>query len=155
MGELFEAKDRGDTFAVFRRMFFTPQHRYYVLTRNPKIAQQYPNELGLIKNLWFGVTIESEGFIDRANWLKTIPAQVRYVSCEPLLGMIDLRPQLSAGEISWVIVGAMTGPNAIKPDSKWLSWIVQDCDQFKVPVFVKNNLVRLCPEFTGRQEMPK
>jgi protein gp37 len=70
----------------------TPQHTYQVLTKRPGRARRMVVERGLVlpPNLWLGTSIEHGGVTDRITELVNTPAAVRFLSCEPLLGPIDL-----------------------------------------------------------------
>lgn len=104
-------------------------------------------------NVWLGTSIENQATADeRIPHLLRVPAAVRFLSCEPLLGAVDLRlrPAWSdgnlvspanigrgAGELGWVIVGGESGPKARPCDIAWIRSIVGQCKAAKVPVFVK------------------
>lgn len=89
-------------------------------------------------NLWLGVSVESRDFQGRIRGLLETPAHVRFLSLEPLLGGIYVRPWLHHGPgIDWVIVGGESGPNARPCNLNWIESIVEDCRDANVPVFVK------------------
>lgn len=120
MGDLFHEDVPGrfinDPWCVMRN---TPQHTYVVLTKRPARllrwtetaanAKTWPIDEIWSDNIWLGVTAENQETADkRIPELLKIPAAVRFVSCEPLLGPIDLKPYLK--DLDWVIVGGETGP---------------------------------------------
>jgi protein gp37 len=76
-----------------------------------------------------------------------VEAPVRFVSFEPLTGPTINIP----GWADWIIIGAMTGPGAIKPKPQWVQGLMDEADKNSVPVFLKDNLH--WPEV--RQEWPK
>lgn len=91
--------------------------------------------------IWLGTTVEDQQRAEeRIPLLTAIPATVHFLSCEPLLGPVDLAPHLAKGGIQWVIVGGESsqgGQRARPFDLGWAEEIVNDCRRFKVPVFVK------------------
>ena len=98
------------------------------------------------QNVWLGVSVEDQRRADeRIPMLLRTPARVRFLSCEPLLGPIDLNGYLAdhewlhgvPGGINWVIVGGESGPGARPMDLEWARNIVQQCKAAGVPVFVK------------------
>ncbi|MCK4245313.1 MAG: phage Gp37/Gp68 family protein [Candidatus Omnitrophica bacterium] len=115
MGDLFHEEVRFEWIAYILGMpRRRPQDTFIVLTKRPvrmrEIISRW-NEAGwqVPSNLWLGVTAENQATADeRIPELLPIPTAVRFVSCEPLLGPIDLRPYLK--DLDWVIVGGETGP---------------------------------------------
>lgn len=118
MGDLFhEDVEPGwviDILATIRRC---KQHTFIVLTKRPTLMgfglSSYKMTTGAsflpLSNLWLGVSVENQATADeRIPELLQIPAAVRFVSCEPLLSPIDLKPYLK--DLDWVIVGGETGP---------------------------------------------
>lgn len=99
---------------VFEVITATPQHTYQVLTKRSLRARRLAERLAWPPNLWMGVSVEDQDTLIRAEHLLEIPAAVRFLSCEPLLGPVDLTAVLrgrSSG-IGWVIVG---GESALVP----------------------------------------
>ncbi|HEY3661452.1 MAG TPA: DUF5131 family protein [Candidatus Udaeobacter sp.] len=102
-------------------------------------------------NVWFGVSVENQKFADeRIPLLLKTPASVRFLSCEPLLGTVDIAKWLVPDEcgcggydpafkncIDWVIVGGESGPKARPCSIGWIREIVSQCKSAGVPVFVK------------------
>ncbi|GAB4590355.1 phage Gp37/Gp68 family protein [Nocardia sp. IFM 10818] len=92
MSDLFHAKVTDEFVrSVFQVMWDTPQHTYQVLTKRPRRAARMA-EQGLLfpSNLWFGTSVENGAVTHRIDELVKVPAAVRFLSCEPLLGPIDL-----------------------------------------------------------------
>ena len=129
-----------------------PDHLFLVLTKRSKRMQRYfsamrrrlainpPWEDLNMPNVWLGTSVESQDHVDRLEWLLRTPATKRFVSIEPTLGEIDLRPYLSQAPgpcLQWVIVGAESGPKRRPCDIEWVRKIVQDCKKAGVPVWVK------------------
>ncbi len=84
-----------------------PQHTFQVLTKRPERAAELANNLSWPRNVWMGTSIERADYTWRVECLREIPAHVRFLSVEPLLGPI---PRLPLSEIHWVIVGGESGP---------------------------------------------
>ena len=84
-------------------------------------------------------------------WLSRAKHPHKYISFEPLLGEITV----VAGGMSWYIISAQTGPGAIKPQQEWVEKLIARADQEKIPVFLKDNLLRLFPDLPRRQEIPE
>lgn len=94
-------------------------------------------------NVWFGVTCENQEMADkRIPLLLDIPAKVRWVSCEPLIGPIIL-----ADKLDWVVVGGESGPNYRPMKVEWLYEIIGECMLEKIPIWVKQD----CGRFPGKQ----
>ena len=110
----------------------------------------------LLENVWIGTSCEDQAAADaRVPHLLATPAAVRFLSCEPLLGPIDLEPWLwtvayhddgqgdvapeqePSGAISWCIVGGESGPGARPLQADWLNGLVERCIEADVPLFVK------------------
>ena len=70
--------------------------------------------------VWIGTSVESQKYAPRLTVLERIPASVRFVSAEPLLERIDLRPWLERGVLNWVIAGGESGPGARPMDPDWV-----------------------------------
>lgn len=119
----------------------TPNLTWLLLTkRAPNIRKYLPSDWGDgYENVWLGVTVEDkEHGLARAKILNTIPARVRFLSCEPLLE--DLGYELSwliDDGIYWVIVGGESGPNARPMEAKWAISIQYDCEMLNTPFFFK------------------
>lgn len=95
----------------------TPQHSYQVLSIRPERAIDLSNRLSFTPNIWMGTNIENGKVINRIEHLKQVPAKVRFLSCEPLLGPLD---DLNLTRIHWVIVGGESGPGARPKEADWL-----------------------------------
>lgn len=96
-------------------------------------------------NIWLGTSVEHQAAADkRIPMLLDTPAHVRFLSCEPLLGPVDLMPlqiQHYAPDrrIDWVIVGGESGDKRREMDMRWMAEIVGHCRASGVPVFVKQD----------------
>lgn len=119
---------------VFAVMEQASQHTFQVLTKRPGIALQYADQLPWPANVWMGTSVETKEFIDRIHTLRAIPAKVRFLSLEPLLGPLG---QCPLKDIHWVIVGGESGPGARPMNSEWVRAIRDRCRRFDVPFFFK------------------
>lgn len=131
-----EAADqwRDEAWEVIRQ---TPQHTYQILTKRPeRIAGQLPwGDYGdPWPNVWLGVSVESQRWVTRVRILATIPATVRFVSAEPLLGRIAALP---LGGIHWLIAGGESGPGHRPTDIEWLRSLRDQCRVSGTAFFLK------------------
>jgi protein gp37 len=134
---------------LFDIMINTPQHTYQVLTKRPeRMIHFFKNHINsLTPNIWIGTSVENQQTADeRIPFILQVNASVRFVSCEPLLGPVDLKPYLSppAGEMSvgqrgvkWVIVGGESGPGARPMHPDWPRSLRDQCQEAGVPFFFK------------------
>jgi len=152
MSDLFH-EDVPDRFIVdvFRTIDITPEHIYQVLTKRPRRIYDLMVRGWLMAplpdNVWLGVTAENQETADeRIPLLRQTPAAVRFVSCEPLLGPIDLcRAGAIPSEewwvwsnaINWCIVGGESGPGARPMHPQWARDIRDQCQAAGVPFFFK------------------
>lgn len=120
---------------VFEVMRACSEHTFQVLTKRPIQALRFFSETNTVapENVWVGVSVESQRYSERVNSLRQIPARVRFLSCEPLLG----RLRLNLTEIDWVIVGGESGPRSRPVDPSWVRDIRQQCQSRGVPFFFK------------------
>lgn len=135
MSDLFH-KDVPTSFIkrVFRTMNQCPQHVFQVLTKRPERAARLASRLDWTDNIWMGTSVESGLVTNRIDELGSIPASVRFLSIEPLIGPISKLP-LSA--IHWVIVGGESGPGARPMKVQWVRKIREKCCHQGVPFFFK------------------
>ena len=144
MSDLFHREVPSDFIAdAFAVMEATPQHTYQVLTKRPArmasllrswMAEGYEPPA----NVWLGTSIENQRWagIRMPKLLKT-PAAVRFLSCEPLLGPIDLSLWADAGNLDWLIAGGESGPNARPMEPEWVVSLRDQCAEAGVAFFFK------------------
>lgn len=154
-----------EAFDIMRRR---PDLKFLILTKRPELAvpwlekfiakefhgdqERYLNSFG---HLWHGVTVESNKYSHRMNTLLEIPSDIRFVSCEPLLGYIDLLEDIQTGfgriapldslsfldgfgyGIDWVIAGGESGSGARPSHPNWFRKLRDDCEKSGVPFFFK------------------
>jgi protein gp37 len=83
------------------------------------------------------ITVQIKRWADiRLPALAQVPAAVRFASCEPLLGPLDLQPWLGVG-LDWVIVGGESGPRHRPLDLDWVRSVRDQCEQLKTAFFFK------------------
>jgi protein gp37 len=119
---------------VFKVMADAYWHTFQILTKRSERLAEVGNRLEWPRNVWMGVSVESEDYIYRIEQLRTVPAAVRFLSVEPLLGPIY---KLPLNDIDWVIVGGESGPHARFIDPTWVRRIRDDCVRAHVPFFFK------------------
>jgi len=137
MGDLFHECVLGsDIRHISNVMEHTQRHTFQVLTKRPERARDLHGVWGRLfpDNVWLGTTVENVDCADRINALRTIPATVRFLSCEPLLGPL---PGLRLDGIHWVIVGGESGPGARPMNPAWVLGIKDQCAAAGVPFFFK------------------
>lgn len=135
MSDLFHARvPLGFVRKVFAVIADTPQHTYQVLTKRSSRLPRVAGKLGWPPNLWVGVSVEDAGALPRVEHLRTVPAAVRFLSCEPLLGPLD---GLDLAGVDWVIAGGESGPDYRPLDPAWISAIRDQCVTSRVPFFFK------------------
>ncbi|MBP2193618.1 protein gp37 [Nocardia goodfellowii] len=135
MSDLFHAKvPIGFIRDVFDVMAATPHHTYQVLTKRALRLKRVAGQLEWPDNVWMGVSVESADQVDRVNHLREVPAAVRFLSCEPLLGALG---DLDLDGIGWVIAGGESGPAHRPMDPEWVREIRDSCHDAGVPFFFK------------------
>lgn len=135
MSDLFHAKVPiafvREVFAVMAR---TPQHTYQLLTKRSRRVRLVAEQLDWPSNLWLGVSVENAAAMSRIDDLRHVPAAVRFLSCEPLLGPLD---DLDLSAIGWVIAGGESGPRHRPINPSWVTGIRDACRDADVPFFFK------------------
>lgn len=135
MSDLFQ-EDVPDAFirAVFATMEACPRHTFQILTKRSDRLRELGATLPWPSNVWMGVSVEDARVIDRVTDLAAVPAQVRFLSCEPLIGPLD---NLPLDGIHWVIVGGESGPASRSMRREWVESIHRQCRRSNVPFFFK------------------
>jgi protein gp37 len=119
---------------VFSVMRDTPKHTYQILTKRARRLARMAPRLDWPTNVWMGVSVESADHCDRVRDLATVPAAVRFLSCEPLLGPLS---NLPLDGIDWVIAGGESGANARPVDPDWIRDLRDVCVKARTPFFFK------------------
>jgi protein gp37 len=135
MSDLFhEAVPEDFIRQVFAVMEQAHWHIFQVLTKRAARLAQVAPRLRWPANVWQGVSVENAKYASRVSNLQTVPACVRFLSVEPLLGPI---PRLPLDGIHWVIVGGESGPQHRPLDPAWVRDIRDQCIDAGVPFFFK------------------
>jgi len=152
MSDLFhEDVPRNYVEKVFETMKACPQHQFLILTKRPERMREFwnfyadcdcgPVDFGgcdcwgtPLPNVWLGVSVENKRFMSRVEILREIPAAVRFVSFEPLLGRIP-SPDLTG--VDWAIIGGESGPGSRPMHPLWLSEILFAAEDHNCVAFVK------------------
>lgn len=144
-----------------RLILDTPNLDWLLLTKRPENVMRLAPDFwiyfggvisGFPKNVWIGTTVENQEMADkRIPELLKIPAAVRFLSVEPMLGPIDLLMSVNGydrhgyrkpfhkalHDLHWVIVGGESGPNSRTTQIEWLDGLIWQCRMAQIPVFVK------------------
>ncbi|HEV2756945.1 MAG TPA: phage Gp37/Gp68 family protein [Actinomycetota bacterium] len=142
MSDLFHASVPTDFIcSVFDVMADLPQHHFQVLTKRPRrmltiVSAWYElNGRDVVPNIWLGTSVEDQKWADkRIPLLADVPAAIRFLSCEPLLGPIRLGDLTS---VHWVIVGGESGWQARPIELAWVRSLRDECNAASVAFFFK------------------
>ena len=118
-------------------------HVFQVLTKRPGRAvgwwernqDRYGSEWP--SGVWIGTSVENQKYAPRITVLARLPAAVRFVSVEPLLGSVDLRRWLASGDVQWIIAGGESGPAARAMDLDWARDLRDQSVEAGVAFFLK------------------
>lgn len=135
MSDLFH-KDVPDDFIekIMGTIRKTPQHRYQILTKRAERMADFFKKHEVPKNVWLGVTVECSKTKERIDYLRSIPANVHFLSCEPLLESLGT---LNLQGIEWVIVGGESGPQARPMKEEWVLEIKEQVERQGAAFFFK------------------
>lgn len=120
--------------SVFDVMGRASHHQFQILTKRSKRLLELASGLPWHPNVWMGVSVENARYAFRSHDLADVPATIRFLSVEPLLGPI---PELPLAGIHWVIVGGESGPRHRPLRSEWVVEIRDQCLANRVPFFFK------------------
>ena len=120
--------------SVFEVMAEASQHTFQILTkRHERLAELAP-ALAWPPNVWIGVSIENRRFVHRADYLREVAAEIRFISAEPLIGPLQ---GLDLTDIDWLIAGGEFGPRHRPVRVEWLRELRDRCDDDGVAYFFK------------------
>lgn len=119
---------------VFETMVVARQHTFQILTKRAERLATLAPRLPWPANVWMGVSVEDSRVIDRVGYLQKVPAAVRFLSLEPLIGPLEGLPLKG---IDWAIVGGESGPHARPMRKEWVSSILRQCRAAGVAFFFK------------------
>ena len=139
--------------SVFQTMLRAKWHTYQILTKRPARAlrfwrnnQDLFNGESIPAHIWLGASVEDQSVDYRVRHLRSVPAEVRFLSCEPLIGPLSL----DLTGIHWLIAGGESGPVRRPVEAEWLIELRNQCQAANVPFFFKQWGGRT-PKAGGRQ----
>lgn len=120
----------------------TPNLDWLLLTKRPQhILRMTPWRDAWPNNVWVGTSVENQRLAElRLPQLLRVPARVRFLSCEPLLGPLDLRPWFNrrgSRPINWVIAGGESGAHSRPMHPDWVLGLLEQCQHAEVPFHFK------------------
>ena len=131
----------------FRVMLDVDRHIYQVLTKRPsraaRFVRRHPDLFpqGLPGHVWIGTSVEDQSVDYRVRHLLAVPAAVRFLSCEPLIGPLDLSAfmdgAVGSDSLHWVIVGGESGIGFRTMEAAWARTLRDQCRGAGVPFFFK------------------
>ena len=119
---------------AFAVMADCPHLTFQILTKRSERLAKLSGELPWPSNIWMGVSVENRAVSHRIHDLCEVPAAVRFLSCEPLIGPLG---NFRLKGIDWVIVGGESGVRARPMDTAWVLSIKRQCQRSSVPFFFK------------------
>lgn len=139
---------------VFSTMWDSPQHTFFVLTKRPGRMDYFAERIlegNWPSNVWAGTSVGEAKYLPWLDAMGSVPAPVKFLSAEPLLGPLDLREHLRLISprpgsviqfkpfrlVDWVIVGGESGPGARPMKLDWVRSIRDQCQEAGVPFFFK------------------
>jgi len=142
MGDLFHEKvPAAFVDQVFASMARFPQHRFAVLTKRSERMRSFLLSRDPVPDhVWLGVTVEDDEHRGRLDDLMAVPARVRWISAEPLLGPLDVSGYLGADRLNFVACGPELGDDARPCDVAWMRTLRDQCADADVPFFTKHIL---------------
>jgi protein gp37 len=120
--------------AVFDTMREASWHTFQILTKREQRLAEIAGDIDWPPNVWMGVSIENRRFVHRADVLREVPAAIRFISAEPLLGPLE---QLDLTGIDWLIAGGESGPGHRRIDAAWVRALRDQCLHEDVAFFFK------------------
>lgn len=120
--------------SVFATMDECPKHTFQILTKRSSRLRKLASQLDWPPNVWMGVSVEDSRVLSRIDDLRMVPAAVRFLSCEPLIGSLA---GIDLSGIHWVIVGGESGWGARPMKTEWIREIFRACRNQNVPFFFK------------------
>jgi protein gp37 len=119
---------------TFEVMTAADQHVFQILTKRHERLVELAPSLAWPENVWMGVSIENYRWAERADALRQVPAAVRFISAEPLLGSLA---NLDLSDIDWLIAGGESGARARPVDIRWIRELRDKCQREGAAFFFK------------------
>lgn len=112
--------------AVWEVMRSTPHHKYQILTKRPQRMADILHSLvpDVLPHVWLGTSVEDASVVNRIDALRSVPAAIRFISFEPLVGPVG---DVDLSKIDWAIVGGESGRNARPIKEAWIDAIHKSC----------------------------
>lgn len=122
--------------AVWQVMRDTPRHQYQILTKRPERMAAFVNKYApnVLANVWLGTSVENAEVVDRIRYLQKVPATIRFISFEPLIGPVGV---VDLNGIHWAIVGGESGRGARPIREEWIDAIYDQCIASDTAFFFK------------------
>lgn len=122
--------------SVWQVMRDTPRHSYQILTKRPDrmaklISAKIPD---ILSNVWLGTSVEDAEVVSRIDHLRAVPAAIRFISFEPLIGAVG---EINLNNIDWAIVGGESGKDARPIKEDWIDEIHDQCADNNTAFFFK------------------
>ncbi|WP_395335093.1 DUF5131 family protein [Novosphingobium sp. BL-8H] len=137
MSDLFHDDVSDDFIAqVWRVMRETPRHSYQILTKRPERMVQLLGRMPgvVLPNVWLGTSVEDADAAARIDYLRQVPASIRFISFEPLIGSVG---PVNLSGIHWAIVGGESGRSARPIREEWIDEIHEQCCDYDTAFFFK------------------
>jgi protein gp37 len=119
---------------VFETMRACPRHTFQILTKRSGRLKTLAPKIDWPANVWMGVSVEDLRVLSRVDDLRNVPAAIRFLSCEPLIGSLA---GIDLTGIQWVIVGGESGWGARPMKIAWIREIFRECRKQGIPFFFK------------------
>jgi len=122
--------------SVWKVMSDTAQHNYQILTKRPERMLEIVSTKirDTLPNVWLGTSVENAYVSDRTTYLRKVPAAIRFISFEPLIGSVGT---IDLSGIDWAIVGGESGKSARPIREKWIDEIYAQCIASNTAFFFK------------------
>jgi protein gp37 len=121
---------------VWQVMRDTPRHQYQILTKRPERMMDFVRKRGreVLPNVWLGTSVENVEVVERIHHLRRVPAAIRFISFEPLIGSVG---KVNLKDIHLAIVGGESGRGARPIHEEWIDAIYEQCVESDTAFFFK------------------
>ena len=119
---------------IFKTMNECPQHQFQVLTKRPERLATLNSMINWTNNIWLGVTVENNKYINRVDFLRECDAYIKFISAEPLLSELS---DINLQNIDWIIVGGESGPGARNIEKEWVLDLLNKAKKSETAFFFK------------------
>jgi protein gp37 len=137
MSDLFHERVSDDFISsIWEVMDATPHHHYQILTKRPERMKEFVRTKVscVLPNVWLGTSIENADVAGRADALRAVPAAIRFISFEPLIGSVGA---INLRGVHWAIVGGESGKGARPIREEWIDEIYDQCVDYDTAFFFK------------------